>query len=258
MEKKYVAYVRTFTAGVSTATEWRLDGLRSVSRATSDDFLHWTEPVPLHPNFEGEHLSTTLTHAYFRAPQIHIALPTRLHPQRGSRTDILFMTARADRPYDRTCREAFIRPGLDPARWGNRSNYAALNVVQTGPTEMSIYTTPFRRFPLRLDGFASAHAGAAPGELISKPLVFTGDALALNYTTSAGGSVRLEIQDAQGSPVPEFALQDHDPLVGDAIDQAASRKKKRNLAALAGRTSRRRCVLQEADIFAIQFRDERK
>lgn len=257
-EKKYVAYVRTFTAGVSTATEWRLDGLRSVSRATSDDFLHWTEPVPLHPNFEGEHLYTTLTHPYFRAPQIYIALPTRFHPQRGSSTDILFMTARGDRPYDRTFREAFIRPGLDPARWGNRSNYAALNVVQTGPTEMSIYTTPFRRFTLRLDGFASAHAGADPGELISKPLVFTGGVLALNYATSAGGSVRLEIQDAQGAPVPEFALQDHDPLVGDAIDQAASWKKNRNLAALAGRTIRLRFVLREADVFAIQFRDERK
>ena len=257
-EKKYVAYVRTFTAGVSTATEWRLDGLRSVSRATSDDFLHWTEPVPLHPNFEGEHLYTTLTHPYFRAPQIYIALPTRFHPQRGSSTDILFMTARGDRPYDRTFREAFIRPGLDPARWGNRSNYAALNVVQTGPAEMSIYTTPFRRFTLRLDGFASAHAGADPGELISKPLVFTGDALALNYATSAGGSVRLEIQDAHGAPVPEFALQDHDPLVGDAIDQAASWKKNRNLAALAGRTIRLRFVLREADVFAIQFRDERK
>jgi hypothetical protein len=37
-----------------------------------------------------------------------------------------------------------------------------LNVVPTGPTEMSIYTTPFRRFTLRTDGFASVHAGADP------------------------------------------------------------------------------------------------
>ncbi len=70
--------------------------------------------------------------------------------------------------------------------------------------------------------------------------------------------MRLEIQDAQGAPLPKFALQDHGPLVGDAIDQAASWKKNRNLAALAGRAIRLRCVLQEADIFAIQFRDERK
>lgn len=256
-EKKYVAYVRTFTAGVSTATQWRLDGLRSVSRATSDDFIHWTEPVPLNPNFTGEHLYTTLTHPYFRAPHIYIALPTRFHPQRGSSTDILFMTARGDRPYDRTFREAFIRPGLDPARWGNRSNYAALNVVQTGPEEMSIYTTPFRRFTLRLDGFASAHAGADPGELLTKPFTFAGDELSLNYSTSAGGSVRLEIQDSQGKPVSGFALEDHDPLVGDTLDQVASWKKNRNLAPLAGKVIRLRFVLQEADLFALQFRPGR-
>ena len=253
-EQKYVAYVRTFTAGVSTATEWRLDGLRSVSRATSEDFLHWTDPVPLNPNFTGEHLYTTLTHPYFRAPQIYIALPTRFHPERGSSTDILFMTARGDRPYDRTFREAFIRPGLDPARWGNRSNYAALNVVQTGPEEMSIYTTPFRRFTLRLDGFASVHGGADAGELVTKPFTFAGAELSLNYATSAGGSVRLEIRDAQGRPIPGFALQEHDTLVGDTLDQVVSWKKNRNLAPLAGKVVRLRFVLQEADVFSLQFR----
>jgi hypothetical protein len=253
-ENKYVVYLRTFTAGVSTATEWRLDGLRSVSRATSEDFIHWSEPVPLNPNFKGEHIYTTLTHPYFRAPHIYIALPTRFHPQRGSSTDILFMTARGEQPYDRTFREAFIRPGLDPARWGNRSNYAALNVVPTGPEEMSIYTTPFRRFTLRTDGFASAHGGADAGELLTKPFVFTGNELSLNFSTSAGGSVAIEIQDAQGNPFPGFALEDHEALVGDSIDRISRWKKNSDLAAVAGKTVRLRFVLREADVFALQFR----
>lgn len=256
-EGKYVAYVRTFTAGVSTATEWRLDGLRSVSRATSEDFIHWTEPVPLNPNFTGEHIYTTLTHPYFRVPHIYIALPTRFHPQRGSSTDIMFMTARGDVPYDRTFREAFIRPGLDPARWGNRSNYAALNVLPTGPNEMSIYTTPFRRFTLRTDGFASVHGGADAGEMLTKPLIFAGNELSLNYSTSAGGSVKLEIQDEHGKPMPGYALEDHQPLVGDSIDQVSIWKKNKNLAQLAGKPIRLRLVLQEADVFALQFRQNR-
>ncbi len=252
-EGKYVAYVRTFTAGVSTATEWRLDGLRSVSRATSDDFLHWTEPVPLNPNFAGEHLYTTLTHPYFRAPHIYIALPTRFHPQRGDSTDILFMTARGDKPFDRTFREAFIRPGLDPDRWGNRSNYAALNVVPTGPNEMSIYASPFRRFTLRTDGFASLHAGADAGEMLTKPLVFAGKELSLNYSTSAGGSVKLEIQDEQGKALPGYSLQDHRALVGDSIDETSLWNKNGDLSSLAGKKIRLRFVLQEADVFALQF-----
>lgn len=253
-ENRYVAYVRTFTAGVSTATEWRLDGLRSVSRATSEDFMHWTEPVPLQPNFSGEHLYTTLTHPYFRAPHIYVALPTRFHPSRGESTDILFMTARGPGPYDRTFREAFIRPGLDPARWGNRSNYAALNVVPTGPTEMSIYTTPFRRFVLRTDGFASVHAGADVGEMLTYPLRFSGNELVINYSTSAGGSLRVELQDAGGKALPGFAISDCRNLVGDAIEQKVTWKEKSDLSILAGQPVRLRVVMQDADLFAIQFR----
>ena len=253
-EGKYVAYLRTFTAGVSTATEWRLDGLRSVSRSTSEDFLHWSEPKPLNPNFPGEHIYTTLTHPYYRAPHIYIALPTRFHPERGSSTDIMFMTARGDVPYDRTFREAFIRPGLDPARWGNRSNYAALNVVPTGPDEMSIYTTPFRRFTLRTDGFASVHGGADSGELLTKTFTFDGVELALNFSTSAGGSVKVEVQDPDGKPIRGFALADQLPLVGDSTDRAVVWKNNPSLGSLAGQSVRLRFVLQEADVFALQFR----
>jgi hypothetical protein len=253
-EQKYVAYVRTFTAGVSTATEWRLDGLRSVSRATSNDFIHWSEPVPLNPNFPGEHLYTTLTQPYFNAPHIYVALPTRFHPSRGESTDILFMTARGDAPYDRTFREAFIRPGLDPARWGNRSNYAALNVVPTGEAEMSIYVTPFRRFTLRTDGFASVHAGADPGEMVTRLLRFAGKELVVNYSTSAGGNLRVELQDDTGKPVPGFRLEDCQPLVGDSIGQIVRWKNTPDLSRLAGQLVRLRVVLQDADLFAIQFR----
>lgn len=228
--------------------------LRSVCRTTSTDFVTWTEPVPLKPNFPGEHLYTTLTHPYFRAPHIYIATPTRFHPARGESTDILFMTARGDRPFDRTFREAFIRPGLDPARWGNRSNYAALNVVPTGPAEMSIYTTPFRRFVLRTDGFASVHAGADPGEMLTKPFRFAGQELEINYSTSAAGSVQVEIQDADGKPFPGFGALDCTEIVGDEIARIVNWKDGRDVSELSTRPVRLRFLLREADLFAIQFR----
>ena len=244
-EQRYVCYFRHF-----------LDRkLRSVCRTTSIDFLEWSEPVPMKPNFPGEHLYTTLTHPYFRAPQIYVALPTRFHPERGESTDILFMTARGDRPFDRTFREAFIRPGLDPARWGNRSNYAALNVVPTNPTEMSIYTTPFRRFTLRTDGFASVHAGADPGEMTTRALRFAGRELRLNFATSAGGSLRVEVQNLEGHAIPGFSLADCPPLVGDAIEHTVRWTRGTDVSALADRPVRLRFVLQEADLFALQFGD---
>lgn len=239
----YVCYFRHF-----------LDNkLRSVCRTTSADFITWSEPVPMKPNFPGEHLYTTLTHPYFRAPHIYIALPTRFHPERGESTDIMFMTARGNRPFDRTFRSAFIRPGLDPARWGNRSNYAALNVVPTGPAEMSIYATPFRRFVLRTDGFASVHAEADKGEMQTRPLQFSGRTLRINYSTSAGGSLQVELQDASNRPLPGFTLSECRVLVGNKIEQTVAWKQGSDVSSLAGRPVRLRFVLQEADLFAMQF-----
>jgi hypothetical protein len=235
------------------------DGLRRIARTVSPDFRTWSPPVLLAANLHGEHLYTSQTHPYFRAPHLYIAFPTRFHQERGESTDILFMTTRGGGSFDRTFREAFIRPGLDPARWGNRSNYAAWNVVPTGPAEMSIYTTPFRRFTLRLDGFASVHAGADAGEIITHPLRFVGKELVINGSSSAGGSVRIELQTAAGQPIPGFTLADSVPFVGDAIEQPlAWRREKaeptKDLANLAGRPVRLRFELVDADLYSIQFR----
>lgn len=244
LEGCYVCYFRHF-----------LDKkLRSVCRTTSPDYLNWSEPVALKPNLPGEHIYTTLTHPYYRAPHIYIALPTRFFPDRGESTDVLFMTARGPGPFDRTFKSAFIRPGLDPARWGNRSNYAALNVVETGTEEMSIYMTPFRRFTLRPDGFASAQAGWEEGELVTRPLKFTGDRLFLNYATSAGGRIRVEIQSPEGQPLPGFDLESCRPMIGDSLDQQVGWKRGGSLEKIKGQPVRLRFVMQEADLYSLQFR----
>lgn len=243
-EECYVCYFRS-----------HVGGLRKIARTTSDDYENWSDPVLLDVNSPGEHLYTSQTHPYFRAPHIYIALPTRYFPDRGSSTDILFMSTRGSRPFDRTFRQAFIRPGLDPARWGNRSNYSALNVVPTGPTEMSIYATPMRRFVLRTDGFASVHTGAEQGEMITRPLRFTGRELVVNYSTSAGGSLQVEIQDGSGKPLPGFSLNDCKRLVGDSIEQRVEWSKSDDLAELVSQPVRLRFLLQDADLYSIQFRN---
>lgn len=244
-EQLYVCYFRSWKTPHGQ--------LRTISRTTSSDYLTWSEPVSLHPNFPDEHLYTSQTHPYFRAPHIYIATPTRFHPKRGNSTDIMFMTARGNSSYDRTFRQAFIRPGLDPERWGNRSNYAVLNVVPTGPQEMSIYTTPFRRFTLRTDGFASLNAGADVGEMRTHLLRFEGQELEVNYATSAGGSVKVEIQDAAGKALPGFALEDCKALVGDSIRQIASWTSGKSLSTIAGKSIRVRFVMQDADLFSLKF-----
>jgi hypothetical protein len=255
-EGRYVCYFRTWGEN---------GGPRSISRATSPDFETWSDPVPMNPNRPGEHLYTNMTAPYPRAPHLYLAFPTRFVPGRGSApgyeakdlnvTDVLFMSSRAgSERYDRTFAEAFIRPGLDPAQWENRANYVANGIQFLKPREISIYHRSGDRYVLRTDGFVSVHAGLEEGELLSKPLVFSGAKLVLNYSSSAAGGLRVEIQNADGSPVEGFGLDDSIEIYGDRIAGAAAWKGGPDLAALAGRPVRLRFVLREADLYAFRFR----
>lgn len=229
--------------------------LRSITRAVSDDFLTWTDHVDTNPNLPGEHLYTSNTHPYFRAPHIYLALPTRFMPDRECSTDVLFMAARAgSTTYDRLFTHAFIRPGLDPARWGNRSNYVALNVVPTGPAEMSIYHKDQHRYVLRTDGFVSAWAGSQPGELVTKPVQFRGDALEVNASTSAAGCLQVELQQPDGTPLPGFELAKSERFVGDQIDHRVVWEDDPDLSELAGQPIRLRFVMTETDLYSYRFR----
>ena len=248
-EQRYVCYFRTWKT--------RHGNLRTISRTGSTDFINWSAPVAMNPNRPGEHLYTSGTHPYFRAPHIYIALPTRFLPGRGQSTDIMFMTSRGTDHYERTFLQAFIRPGLDPSKWGNRSNYAALNVVPTGPAEMSVYVRE-RRYVLRTDGFASVHASAGHGELRSKPIRFSGQQLTINYSTSAAGEIRVELQAPNGRPLSGFCLDDCLPIVGDHIERTVKWKKGSDLSSLAGKPVRLRFVMLDSDLFSLRFNNAEK
>ena len=139
--------------------------------------------------------------------------------------------------YDREFLSGFIRPGIGANNWVSRTNYPALNVVPTGPTEMSVYvnqdyaqpTAHLRRYSMRLDGFASAQADYAGGELVTRPLVFQGRALAINFATSAAGGIRVELQHADGSPLAGFTC---------ARCRRADRQRDRPRGVLEGRRGR--------------------
>lgn len=273
-EQCYLCYFRTWTEG-------GYKGFRSVSRTTSADFLHWTDPVPMtFGNTPLEHLYTQQTSPYFRAPHIYIAIGGRFMPNKQVLTDAqanelhvdpkyfkdcsdgYFMTSRGGERYDRTFMEAFIRPGIGLNNWVSRSNYPALNVVQTGPAEMSLYvnqdyaqpTAHLHRYSMRLDGFTSLRAPYEGGELTTRLFTFDGSQLELNYSTSAAGEIRLELQDPSGKPVPGFALEDAQPIIGNEIAGMARWKDKTKLGELAGKPIRMRIYIKDADLFSFRFK----
>ena len=273
-ERSYVAYFRTWTEG-------GFEGFRTISRAVSPDLLNWSTPAMM--TFGAtppEHLYTSQTQPYFRAPHIYVALPMRFVPGRKVLTDdearalgvgegyasdcaeTVFMTSRGGGRYERTFMEGFIRPGLDPGNWASRSGLSALGVVPTGASEISIYkqahyaqpSNCLERYSMRMDGFVSVNAPFAGGEMRTRPIRFAGNELVLNFSTGAAGGIRVEFQDEGGKPVPGYSLEDCALMVGDSIERAVKWKQGRNLRVLAGRAVRLRFVMKDADIYSIRFR----
>jgi hypothetical protein len=109
------------------------------------------------------------------------------------------------------------------------------------------------RLTLRTDGFAAVHAGWDGGEMITRPLTFTGSQLEINYATSAAGVLQVEIQTADGIPVPQYTQADCTALVGDAIDRVVRWGETDDVSALVGKVVRLRFVMREADLFSLCF-----
>ncbi len=257
------------------------EGKRSISRSTSRDFLHWTRPEPLDfGDTPLEHFYTNGIVPYVHEPRLYLGFPMRFVPpsDRGfvglekrktdGLSDAVFMSSHDGLRWDRTFMEAFLRPGLDPQNWGGAhgNSTPAWGLLATSPSELSIYWSEhygnypegdsvpqLRRGTLRTDGFVSIHAPYSGGEWSSKPLVFHGNTLTINVSTSAVGSVQVEIQDAEGHPIPGYTLDDCPEIWGDEIARVVSWRKGQSLAPLAGRRVRLRFVMRDADLFALRF-----
>lgn len=259
LREEYRAYWRGFR-----------DGVRDILTATSPDFYHWSEPVWLeYPGAPIEHLYTNQVQPYARAPHVFLGLPTRYLPERDSLTEGVLMVSRDGRTFHRWA-EALIRPGLNPDKWQNRSNYVWLGLVETdsgvpgAPPELSLYanegyyegpSASIRRHTIRLDGFVSVHAPMAGGEVLTKPLTFKGRELVVNHSTSAAGSLRVEVQDVQGRPIEGLALEESLEIFGDAVEQPVVWEDDAVLGRLAGEPVRLRFVLKDADLYSFRFRN---
>ncbi len=238
-------------------------------------------------------LYTNQVQPYYRAPHLFVGFPMRYnergwsppmldlpgrerrlerakhHPRYGMAiTDAVFMSSRDGRRFHRWS-EAFIRPG--PRRresWVYGDNFVFWGMFETpspledAPNEISFLAvegywegrdTAFRRYALRQDGFVSIYAPYRGGEVLTKPLVFSGSTLVVNAETSAFGSFQVEIQDVEGRPIPGHTLAECAPIFCDSLQAPVRWNENADLSHFAGRPVRLRFLLQDADVYSFQF-----
>ncbi|MED5447324.1 MAG: hypothetical protein VYA62_03805, partial [Planctomycetota bacterium] len=88
---------------------------------------------------------------------------------------------------------------------------------------------------------------------VTRPITFQGRRLAINFATSAAGTMRVELQSATGEPIEGFSLAESDDIFGNELDRTVSWRGSPDVSRLAGRPIRIRITLGDADLYAIKF-----
>ncbi len=176
-------------------------------------------------------------------------------------SDTLFMMSRDGRRFTRYP-EAFLRPGPEhPRNWVYGSVYFSNGMFETPPhhpgcdRELSFYCMQNRFFPdppeawrysIRLDGFVSRTGVYPESNLVTKPFVFEGSDLFVNFSTSAYGHMRFKLTDTEGNSISSCET------FGDSTDRRV------RFAGEVARFSGRPVVLSvnmfDADLYSVMFR----
>ena len=174
-------------------------------------------------------------------------------------TDCVLMYSRDGSNFKRDS-NAFASPEYEEGRnWYYGDCYFAHGIIETvsdeNPevNEYSMYAglgyrqraIEFVRYTIRLDGFYSLRADYEGGEFITKAMTL-GDTLAINFSTSAFGGVRILICDKDGEAIEGY---DSGVLFGNSVHRNVDFEKP--LSALSGKEVKLKLIMKDADIYSV-------
>lgn len=174
-------------------------------------------------------------------------------------TDCVFMSSRTGTSFFRFD-EAWLRPGIERINnWVYGDCYPAVGLIETksslrnAPDEYSIYVhdnhwggipTELRRYSIRKDGFCSMSAPYGQRRIYTKPLIFDGNKMELNFSTSARGYVYITIRHL------DKAIASCE-LFGDTLDRIVPFYG--SLEEFSGKEVTIEFTLCDADIYSFRF-----
>ena len=175
-------------------------------------------------------------------------------------TDCVFMSSRDGKTWKRWD-EAFLTPGPEREyNWVYGDCYPALGMIETtsdlphAPNELSMYTfdnhwaripSKLRRYTIRIDGFVSYNAPYKPCKIITKPFVFEGNNLSINFATSAVGYVKFKL-------IGDGKTFDSVEIFGDSLDRNVVFENG-NISSLSGKPVKMEIIMRDADLYSFKF-----
>jgi hypothetical protein len=212
--------------------------------------------------------------AYFSFPSAYMHFPEPPEGKYGNDglLDIQMAVSRDGVTFQRLERAPYIPLGLD-GEPDALSNYMAVGMLRSGDYLLQYYGAyavthglpeAHQKLPIgciaavrqRLDGFVSADAAWADGELVTPPLVFAGKRLLLNLNAGAMGACQVGLQTASGVDIADFATEACDVLRGNSVATVVTWRGSSDVSALAGKPVRLRFAMRATKLFAFQFSAE--
>ena len=259
------------------------DSKRAIACLTSKDFTNWEKQGFI--EFDDDEVFQLYTYniqQYPRAPHMYVGFPVRYiertewtenydqlpdKDSRGGRmyskdyerlglavTDSLFMCSR-DGMHFKKFNESFVDSGIERAgtwRYGNcflshgyTEDAENIYLYSIAYGEQEGKASRLIRYSIRKDGFASFKAPYQGAKLTTKPFIFEGDTLSINFRTSAAGTIVIKITDTEGNSTKTI------PIFGNNIDRRMSFDKP--LSDFAGKEVTIEFDMVDAELYSFKF-----
>ncbi len=241
---------------------------RIVSRATSQDFVHWSDYTTVLRN---DAFDTRGTEFYNIAPIVYgnrylafvnlydtdvermwVTLASSLdglHWHRPYRSE-RFLDLGAEGGWDDSWVNMSDSP---PVRQGDRMRFWFHGREEAHG--LNYRTGGIGTFVLGLDRFAGLSAGREAGWIVTDRVQAGANRLFLNANVR-NGSARVEVRTSNGTPIPGLMLDDCDEIRGDSVEHPVTWNGSPDLGAAAGERVRVHIEFSYGQVFAYRFGDE--
>ena len=174
-------------------------------------------------------------------------------------TDSIFMCSR-DGVHWYRYNEAFLACDLETEdNWIYGDCYLAYHWVDPGDGRYYLYEInrhfhlddpkQLIRYTVRKDGFACMMAGGEEAVIVTKPLIFSGSRLHLNFASSAYGSIHVRVLAEDGTPISGESYE----MYGNSIDKICAFPDGTDFSPYAGTLVRLQFRMRDAKLFSMRF-----
>ncbi|MGN1059376.1 MAG: hypothetical protein ACI4QW_03000 [Clostridia bacterium] len=160
-----------------------------------------------------------------------------------------FIGAEAENSYNWRYGDAYINYNLIETACSVPGGAPVLSALVLGRDENN--KRLLRRYELRQDGFASYGTDYNQAEVTTKPFVFEGTELSINFEASPAGFLYVDILDEWSSPIDGYHSCE---LFGNAIDRTVYFGESKDVSKLSGKPIRLKFTMRSAEIYSFIFK----